>query len=523
MPGIPHDPELKTVTRYAPSPTGPQHIGGIRTALYCWLFAKKHQGEFILRIEDTDQSRFTEGAEEFIIGALQWLGMDFTQGVHIGGKHAPYRQSERTEIYRKHALQLVESEQAYYAFDTPVETEAMKKRLQADGNQKPQYDYASRMSMRNSLTMTPAELQTALENNEAHVIRMKVPAGTDIRFQDEIRGQVTIHSSHVDDKVLLKSDGFPTYHLANVVDDFLMGVTNVIRGEEWLSSTPLHVLLYQAFGWEQSMPIFAHLPLLLNPDGSKMSKRNADKFGIPILPMKWKWKKDGDEYKAGDTWEGFREAGYLPDALLNCLVLLGWSPDDGKEIMSREELVSKFSLDRIHKAGARFDIAKLKNFNEHYLREMDHAEFVSALEGELESSGFSNVANLNLSRIAEVMKERITFIRDIPQQASYFFGKPAQWDENMYRKKWNREAIDDLCGFIRELKDQQKWNPESLESTAMNYMETRNSGLGKLMAPLRLALTGSGNGPGVFDILEILGKNESLERIGLAIQKDPAP
>lgn len=508
---------MKVVTRYAPSPTGPQHIGGIRTALYAYLFAKKHGGEFILRIEDTDQTRYVEGAEDFIIESINWCGFEFTQGVHVDGPHGPYRQSERTELYRQHAQQLIEAGHAYYAFDTPEEIDAMKDRMREAGEQKPQYNYATREQMRNSLTMSPEEVKAEMDKGTPHVVRFKVPADETIRFEDEVRESVEIHSSHVDDKVLLKSDGHPTYHLANVVDDHMMEVTHVIRGEEWLPSTPLHILLYRAFGWEDSMPKFAHLPLLLNPDGGKMSKRNAEKYGIPILPINWEWKSDGKDYKAGDVWQGFREMGFLPEALMNFIALLGWNPGDDLEIMSMDVMIEKFSLEGVHKGGAKFDMDKLRSFNETYLRAKSKQELAKMLKENLDTNGIDT--NANLEAIMEMMKERVTFIHEVHEQAPFLFEQPTTYDEKMTRKKWKPDGIKLLKSFNEAVGNHEDWSGAGLEAFAKQFVESKEVGFGLLMAPLRLSLTGAAGGPGVFDMMAFFGKEECTQRINNAIER----
>ena len=504
---------MKVVTRYAPSPTGPQHIGGLRTALYCYLFAKQHGGELILRIEDTDQNRFVPGAEEFIIAATKWAGIEFTQGVHIGGPHGPYRQSERMPIYKKYAEELVAKGEAYYAFDTSEEIEEMKANLEKSGTKSPQYDYITRTSMKNSLTLSAEEVKRRLDAGEAHVIRLKVPRNEEIRFHDEIRDWVSIHSSHVDDKVLMKGDGMPTYHLANVVDDHLMEVTHVIRGEEWLSSAPLHVLLYRAFGWENTMPKFAHLPLLLNPDGSKMSKRNSDKFGIFTLPQNWK------DPETGDLIQGYREAGYLPEAFLNFLALLGWNPGNDLEIMSMDEMIGLFSLERVHKSGAKFDMDKLKHFNEVYIRNKSEDELLELVKPEMEKAGLIVPDDAFLKNMIHLMKERVTFIRDFATTTGFFFSDPAAYDPEMVKKHWNAEVPELLSGLVSAWKGVDDWSVVNAEASFKDFMGTRGLKPGKLMAGLRVALTGVSFGPGVFEIAGLIGKESSLRRIERAVSE----
>lgn len=505
---------MKPVFRYAPSPTGPQHIGGLRTALYSYLLAQRMGGELILRIEDTDQGRFVPGAEGFIVRAMEWLGITFTQGVHIGGPHAPYRQSERSALYQAHAQQLVEGGHAYYAFDTPEELEAMRAKLEAAGMENRGYNYVTRMSMRNSLTLPPDEVARLLDQGANCVIRLKVPAKADVRFHDEIRGPQHWHSSNIDDRVLLKSDGLPTYHLANVVDDHAMGVTHVVRGEEWLSSTPTHVLLYEAFGWQATMPKFAHLALMLGPDGSKLSKRNADKFGIPVFPFNW-----FDE-ASGLTWEGYQELGYLPEALLNYIALLGWHPGREEEIMSMEEMIQLFSLERCHHAGARFDMAKLKAFQEHYLRQKSDAELATLVRPSVEAAGYT-VAEPYLLSVVPLMRERIAFPQELVEKGKFFFQSPSEYEPGFTAKNWKQQSIDLLGEFLPRLAAMEPWNAASVHDLFHAYVAEKAVGFGKVMAPLRLALTGVSAGPGCFEIAEVIGKEATLQRIQHALATLP--
>ncbi|MEM0998360.1 MAG: glutamate--tRNA ligase [Bacteroidota bacterium] len=505
----------KIVLRYAPSPTGPQHIGGIRTALYCYYLAQQKDGELILRIEDTDQTRFVAGAEQFIVDSCSWLGIAFTQGAHVGGPNAPYRQSERTELYQKYAQQLLDQGHAYLAFDTPEELEAMRQRLEEAGADNRTYNYMTRMSMRNSLTLSAEEVQQRLTAGEPHVVRFKVPEKSEIRFHDIIRGHLHFHGSHVDDKVLLKSDGLPTYHLANVVDDHHMGVTHVIRGEEWLPSTPLHVLLYDALGWREEMPQFAHLALLLGPKG-KLSKRAGDKYGIPVFPMDWQDKA------SGDTWKGYKEMGYLPEALMNYLSLLGWHPGGEQELLTREELIARFSLERCHHAGAKFDMAKLNSFQQHYLRQKPGETIAAALKPIVDAAGLPYPNEAYLAQVADLMRERITFVRDIPEQAPYFFRAPTTYNEKMTRKNWktlNKELLTEFRGRLNELT---QWSAPLVQDHFKTFLAEKEVGFGKLGAPLRLALTGLPSGPGAFDIAETIGRTEALARIDRALAELPA-
>ena len=511
------------VLRYAPSPTGPQHIGGLRTALYCYLLAQQQNGELILRIEDTDQNRFVKGAEEFIIKSCNWLGIEFNQGVHIGGPHTPYRQSDRSELYIQFGKQLVEKGHAYYAFDTPEELEAMRKELEEKKVDNRTYNYVTRLAMRNSFTLSEAEVQQLIAEGHPYVIRFNTPTKEDIRFQDLVRGHLHFHSTAVDDKVLVKADGLPTYHLANVVDDYHMGVTHVVRGEEWLPSTPLHILLYKALGWEKSMPTFAHLALLLAPDGSKLSKRNADKYGIPVFAFNW------HNTPTDTTWEGYANLGYLPEALLNYLALLGWHPGGENELMNREEMIAQFSLDRCHKAGAKFDLKKLTAFQQHYIRQKSNAELAELAKPAFDAAGLDHVPLKSLHTVAGMLKERITFAHDIAEQGRYFFQTPTQFDEKTLRKKWKTEAVtlvQEYCDLIDLYPDgiqiDVDWNATKIKARFSSFVESKAVGFGKVMAPLRLALTGTGGGPDLFEIMEFLGREECISRIQSAIQTLPA-
>lgn len=494
------------VLRYAPSPTGPQHIGGLRTALYCYLLAQRHGGELILRIEDTDRSRFVGGAEEFIIKACNWLGLEFSQGVHVGGPHAPYRQSERGELYQQYARQLLDSGNAYIAFDTAEELDAMRKKLEESGAANRTYNYVTRQTMTNSLTLPADEVQRRIDAGDPYVVRFKVPTKDDVRFEDAVRGWIHFHSSSVDDKVLLKSDGLPTYHLANVVDDYHMQVTHVVRGEEWLSSTPLHVLLYRALGWEDAMPQFAHLALLLDPKGKKLSKRNADKFGIPVFAFNWL-----DE-ASGETWEGYADLGYLPEALLNYLALLGWHPGGEDELMTREEMIAKFSLERCHHAGAKFDLEKLKSFQEHYLRKRSDEELAALMRPHVKAAGFT-VDDAFLAGVAALMRERITFAHEVVEKAGYMFAAPTSYDEKAVRKRWKPDAVELMREFRKRMGALETWTQEAIHDLFQAFLAEKEIGFGKLGAPLRLALTGAAGGPGLFEIAALIGREESLRRM----------
>ncbi len=505
---------MKPVLRYAPSPTGPQHVGGLRTALYCYLLAQKLDGELILRIEDTDQGRFVPGAEEFIVRAIDWLGITFTQGVHVGGPHAPYRQSERSALYQAYAKQLVDAGQAYYAFDTAEELEEMRTKLEASGLDIRGYNYVTRMSMRNSLTLPADEVARLVAAGTNCVVRLKVPHKVDIRFHDEIRGPQHWHSSNVDDRVLLKSDGLPTYHLANVVDDHLMGVTHVVRGEEWLSSTPTHVLLYDAFGWRDTMPKFAHLALLLGPNGKKLSKRNADQFGIPIFPFNWL-----DE-ASGEIWEGYKDLGYLPEALLNYIVFLGWHPGGENEIFSLAEMVELFSLERCHHAGAQFDMAKLLSFQEHYLRTKSDADLAALVRPSVEAAGYK-VTDAYLQAIVPLMRDRISFANELVAKGKFLFEAPTVYDAGFAAKNWKQQSIDLLREFLPRLEALSPWNTQSVHDLFHAFVVEKAVGIGKVMAPLRLALTGVAAGPGCFEMAEAFGQADTLRRIQAAVDNLP--
>ena len=427
--------------RFAPSPTGALHIGGVRTALYNFLLARQQKGKMILRIEDTDQNRYVPGAEDYIIQSLAWAGIKIDEGVVEGGPYAPYRQSERKPVYKQYAQQLLDTGHAYYAFDTEGELERMREQQKSAGSDQQQYSSATRMQMRNSLTLSPDEVNKLIDSGTPYVIRFKIPDNEEVHLNDLIRGEVVVHSSQLDDKVLMKSDGMPTYHLANVVDDYLMKISHVIRGEEWLPSAPLHVLLYRSFGWEQHMPQFAHLPLLLKPDGNgKLSKRDADRMGFPIFPLNW------IDPKTGESSKGFRESGYLPEALLNFLVLLGWNPGTDQEIFTMEELIKLFSLERISKSGAKFDIHKAQWFNEQYLRSKSDAELAEFLLASLQKEGIS-CSQDKAVKICSIMKERISFPQHLWEHGTYFFRAPIQFEESVATKKWNADAIKVLTAY----------------------------------------------------------------------------
>lgn len=496
--------------RFAPSPTGALHIGGVRTALYNYLFARKNEGKFILRIEDTDQTRLVEGAENYIRESLEWLGIHPDEGVVEGGDYGPYRQSERKDIYLKYAQQLIEDDKAYYAFDTPDELDAMRERLKEAKVANPVYDNITRMSMKNSLTLSKEEVQEKTNAGVPYVIRLKVQGKEEVRLHDLVRDWVVVNSTNIDDKILVKSDGMPTYHLANVVDDHLMGVTHVIRGEEWLPSAPLHVLLYRFLGWEDTMPQFAHLPLLLKPDGNgKLSKRDADKKGYPVFPLDW------IEPSTGDFSMGFREAGYLPDALVNFLALLGWNPGTEQEIFSMEELIDAFSIERINKAGAKFDIDKAQWFNQQYIKTKTNARLAGYLLIELKKNGIG-CSQEKAESICGLMKERVTFPHELWSKAKYFFLDPDEYDEKVAHKKWKEEAITFLNEFIKKIEKLPEMKGEQAHDILNEVSEETQIGLGKVMQALRLALTGQGGGPDLTGVIEIVGKDAVIRRINKA-------
>lgn len=502
------------VVRFAPSPTGPLHIGGVRTALYNYLFARQHNGRFILRIEDTDRTRFVPGAEKYIIESLKWLGIEFNEGVGIGGENGPYRQSERAEegIYRKYVDQLIADGKAYYAFDTAEELDAMRERLKEEGNHVQQYNHATRMTMKNSFSLPEDEVQQRIHSGDPYVIRMNMPADEDVSFRDVVREEVTFNTSQLDDKVLLKSDGIPTYHLANVVDDHLMEITHIIRGEEWLSSTPLHVLLYRAFGWGDEIPVYVHLPLLLNPNGKgKLSKRHGDKLGFPVFPIDW---VDED----GNTTAGFREAGYEPDALVNFLSLLGWSPGNDEEMMGLDRLTELFSLDRITSSGAKFDLEKLVWFNENYIRNRPTEKLLPDVKAALSQAGIDLPDDDFIAGMINLMKERVKFVKEFATEAPYFFTAPATYDEKMHAKQWKETTPELMERMILKLNVVNDWDATNLHEAFQSLLTEAEVGAGRVMAPLRLALTGVAGGPGVFDIAALLGKEETIGRIKKAIE-----
>ena len=494
--------------RFAPSPTGPLHMGGIRTALYNYLLAKQTGGDFILRIEDTDQNRFVPGAEQYIIETLKWCCIEPNEGVGFGdGPHAPYRQSERKAMYRKFADQLIASEHAYYAFDTPEDLEQMRANMQAQGVPNPAYNSVTRQYMKNSLTLPHDEVKRRLDAGEAYVIRFKMPRNEEVKFHDEIREWVSFNSSQLDDKVLFKSDGMPTYHLANVADDYLMEVTHVIRGEEWLSSAPLHVLLYRALGIEDVMPKFAHLSLILKPDGNgKLSKRDGDRLGFPSFALNW------TDPESKETSKGYRERGFFPEAFMNFLALLGWNPGGDIEIMSKEEMIKLFSFEKVHKAGARFDFEKAKWFNHQYLKAKPDAELAEAIKAEVIEKGYPYDAAF-VEEFCGLMKERATFINDLLDMGYYFFEDIKTYDNETIKKKYSKETRAKFDAVIALLNEVSEFNTLNLEKTLKEYAASAGIKIGELMPVLRLALAGTMQGPPVFNMMNLLGKEKSIARL----------
>ncbi len=495
--------------RFAPSPTGPLHIGGVRTALYNYLLARQTGGKMLLRIEDTDQSRFVPGAEAYIIEALNWIGIEIDEGQGVGGPHAPYRQSERTDIYQKYAQQLLDQGHAYYAFDTPESLDLMRTSLEAQGLAF-QYNAITRLKLSNAITLSPAEVQAKIEAGEPYVIRFKVPPKEEIRINDLIRGWVVVHSSQLDDKVLMKSDGLPTYHLANVIDDHLMEISHVIRGEEWLPSAPLHVLLYRAFGWENTMPRFAHLPLLLKPEGNgKLSKRDGDLGGYPVFPLEW------TAPETGKVSRGFREEGYLQEAMINFLVMLGWNAGTEQEMFSMEQLIEVFSLEKIGKAGAKFDIKKAQWFNQQYLKLQDDDFLASQLLDKFPE----NIGLEKAKAIVHLLKERVTFPQEIITESAFLFTPPSQYDEAIIASKWNDDVAKVIQKFSKQLIDIETFEPETIKHCLHEVTEQLGVKMGKVMQPLRVALTGLGAGPDLMLSMQIMGKTSTTERLELALKK----
>ena len=503
--------ERRVRVRFAPSPTGPLHIGGVRTALYNYLFARQHCGDFVFRIEDTDTNRFVPGAEDYILEAFRWLGVTFDEGVSFGGEHGPYRQSERRDIYKVYVKQLLDAGKAYIAFDTPAELEAKRAEMPNF-----QYDAATRMQMRNSLTLPKEEVDALIAAGEQYVVRFLIEPGQEVHVHDIIRGEVVINSSILDDKVLYKSaDELPTYHLANIVDDHLMEISHVIRGEEWLPSAPLHVLLYRAFGWEDTMPAFAHLPLLLKPEGNgKLSKRDGDRLGFPVFPLEW------HDPKTGDISSGYREKDYLPEAVINFLALLGWNPGNDQELMTMDEMVNLFDLSRCSKAGARFDYKKLVWFNHEYILQKDDAAIADAFLPVLKEHGVEATKE-QATKVVSLMKGRVNFIHELWDQASYFFVAPTEYDEKSLKKWWKEGAttyVKELCDFIEK---NDTFAGAELEPQVMEWIASKEWGVGKVMNAFRVTLVGAAVGPHIFELTDFLGKEETLRRARKALEVLP--
>lgn len=497
----------KVRVRFAPSPTGPLHIGGVRTALYNYLFAKKNGGDFILRIEDTDSQRFVPGAEDYIIEALTWLGLHFDEGTHVGGNFGPYRQSDRKDIYVKYVDMLLEKGAAYIAFDTPQELEAKRSEIANF-----QYDASTRGLMRNSLTLSKEEVEKLIADGNQYVVRFKIEPNEDVVVNDVIRGEVTINSSVLDDKVLYKSaDNLPTYHLANIVDDHLMEITHVIRGEEWLPSAPLHVLLYRAFGWEDTMPQFAHLPLLLKPEGNgKLSKRDGDRLGFPVFPLEWK------DPVSGDISSGYRESGYLPEAVVNFLALLGWNPGNDQEIMSMDELINLFSLEHCSKSGAKFNYEKGKWFNHQYIQLKSNKEVAELFTPYLQEHNVTASADY-VEIVVGLVKERVNFVKELWDQSSFFFQAPSTYDEKTVKKRWKEDTPAQLTELVAVLGNISDFSSHNQEEIVKAWIEEKGYHLGNIMNAFRLAVVGESKGPHMFDITAAIGKDETIVRLKKAV------
>ena len=493
--------------RFAPSPTGPLHIGGVRTALYNYLFAKKNNGTFILRIEDTDQARFVEGAEEYIIESLKWCGIVVDEGIREGGNYGPYRQSDRKDLFRQYADTLVDKGDAYYAFDTPEQLEKLRTDSEKKGNTF-LYNASVRNNLANSLSLSESEWKKRLEKGDPYVIRYKMPENEDIHFDDIVRGHIVVNTDTLDDKVLFKSDGMPTYHLAHIVDDHLMDISHVIRGEEWLPSFPLHFMIYRSFGWEP--PLFAHLPLLLKPDGKgKLSKRDGDKMGFPVFPLYWPY---------GDTAKGYREEGYYPEAFVNMLALLGWNPGTEKEIFSMDELIDSFSIERVHKSGSRFDPEKAKWFNHHYLQCRSNNELALEFREYIRAQGFHHDI-VDIETLVGLVKERVSFVKDMWQEADFFFKSPETYDQDVIKKRWKSESSAQMLELKSVLESIDEFKSPVIEQVVKRWIEGKGYNTGTVMNAFRLLIVGASRGPHMFDIISWIGKEETLNRIdkGVAI------
>ncbi len=497
--------------RFAPSPTGPLHIGGVRTALYNYLFAKNKGGRMILRIEDTDQARFVKGAEQYIIDSLKWCGIELDESAVDGGDFGPYKQSERKAMYLPYAEQLVKEGFAYYAFDTSEELTAMRERMKEAGIPSPQYNAVIRTSMQNSISLSETEVKRRMDNGDAYVIRIKMPRNEEVKLNDIIRGWVVVNTNNMDDKVIFKSDGMPTYHLANVVDDYTMKISHVIRGEEWLPSAPLHVLLYRYLGWEDAMPEFAHLPLILKPDGNgKLSKRDGDRLGFPVFPTQW------TNPETGEVSSGYRESGYISGAFINMLAFLGWNPGTSQEIFSMEELIETFTLERVGKAGAKFDFDKTKWFNQQYLRAKSKEDLAKDLQIVLKENGVE-AKNDFVQAVCQQLKERATFIKDMWEEGKYYFVAPTSYDEKTIRKKWKEDTSNLLSGLKGRLAELSDFTSKNIETEFKAYLTENELGMGNLLPAFRVSLTGLGMGPSLFDIASLLGKKETIKRMKTAL------
>ena len=492
--------------RFAPSPTGGLHLGGVRTLLYNYLFARHHGGQFIVRIEDTDQSRFVQGAEEYIFDCLKWLGLEPDESPYHNGDCAPYRQSERKPLYREYADRLVQAGHAYYAFDTPEELEKMREANKTDENPSPQYDHRVRKKMRNSLNLTDSEVNTLIKNNTPFVIRIKMPENEIVSFRDEIRGDISFETGLVDDKVLLKADGMPTYHLAVVVDDYLMKITHVFRGEEWLPSAPVHLLLWRYLGWENQMPKWAHLPLILGPSG-KLSKRDGAKYGFPVYAMNWA------DPRGGELTEGFREKGFLPEAFINMLAMLGWNDGTEKELFSLDELIKSFELERVHRGSAKFDYEKARWFNQEWIKKTNAVELAPLVKSFLDDAGIIIDNDVKFHTIIDLVKERCVLLSDFVQQAGFFFRAPAEFDLSAIQAKWTLEKNDFFQHFCLRLNNLPEWTVQNIESSFKEFAEVRSIKPGELQLPMRIMLVGGKYGPAVFEIAFLIGRDETVSRI----------
>ncbi|MDY3520407.1 glutamate--tRNA ligase [Riemerella anatipestifer] len=498
----------KVRVRFAPSPTGALHLGGVRTALYDYLFAKHHGGDFVLRIEDTDSARYVEGAEEYIMEALEWCGIVPDESPKHGGPYAPYRQSERRAIYDQYTDQILKTDYAYIAFDTPEELDAIRKEFESRGDVFA-YNYRTRGRLRNSISLPKEEVEQLLAENTPYVVRFKMPVDRIVSLKDIIRGDFSVNTNDLDDKVLVKNDGMPTYHFANIIDDHEMKITHVIRGEEWLPSMALHVLLYEAMGWDA--PEFAHLSLILKPEGKgKLSKRDGAKFGFPVFPLDFK------DPESEEIWKGYRESGYFPEAFINMVALLGWTPADDKEILSMEEMIQKFDLYKVHKAGARFSLDKAKWFNHQYLQQKSNDQLLEELK-QIEGVNSKQISDEVLLKIVSLMKERATFVKDIYEEGKFFFETPQSFDDKAVKKAWKEDTHEVMSALVTVL-ESISFDAETIKNAIHDFATEKSLGMGKVMMPLRLALVGELKGPDVPDLMEIIGKEESLNRLKKALK-----